>query len=71
MIGKIVGIVDRITEWIEKRPQRLRKQALDAAEIYIELNEHGTLNGQDVTNEQKNRLMIHYKKQFYAWRDGK
>lgn len=71
MISKILNIVDRVTEWVEKRPQRLRKQALDAAEIYIELNESSSVDGKVVSADKRERLMRHYLKQFYAWRDGR
>lgn len=70
MIKEIAKAFNQIGDYFRNRPQRLRKQALDAAEHYIELNETGIYKGEVVSKEYKEQLMIHFRKRFFAWRDG-
>jgi hypothetical protein len=69
-IGKIFGFGTSVIKWWEGRPHRLKEKALEAAEYYIEIDEHSTYKGEFVGLIEKEKLKKHFRKQFRSWKDG-
>jgi hypothetical protein len=69
-IGKIFGFGESWIKWCDSRPQRLKDKALEAADYYIEINEHKTYKGEDLEVKEQDKLKKHFRKQFNSWKDG-
>jgi len=66
-VGKVATLFNTILEIWEKRPGRLKRQALYSAKQYIAINETGKLDGKVLKPKVKRKWLVHYKKQVKAW----
>jgi hypothetical protein len=66
-VGAVATALNTFATIWDKRPGRLKRQALISAKKYIDINETGKLNGRVLDAKNKKKWLLHYKKQVEAW----
>ena len=68
--SQIPRAISEVMKWFNAGSARRKEQALRAADAYIDIDQTGLYNGQELTEEKEQKLKIHFSKRFNAWKNG-